>query len=83
MRAKWLVLGTALLVAVMVTATGTAVAAAQYHWKIGHIRPTGTDVDKDVNWLVEKIKVRRKDRYRLPASQWRTPSLERGIDGRR
>ena len=72
MRAKWLVLGTALLVAIMVTTAGTAVAAAQYHWKIGHIRPTGTDVDKDVNWLVEKIKEESGGRIEIdifPASQ--------------
>jgi len=55
MRAKRLILGTALLVAIMVMAAGTAVAA-QYQWKIGHIRPTGTAIDIDVNWLVDKIK---------------------------
>jgi TRAP-type C4-dicarboxylate transport system substrate-binding protein len=71
MRAKWLVLAAALLVAVMAASAGTAVAA-QYQWKIGHIRPTGTEIDRDVNWLVEKIKEESGGRIVIdifPASQ--------------
>jgi len=29
--------------------------AADYQWKIQHIRPTGTAVDEDVNWLVDQL----------------------------
>ncbi len=71
MRAKWLVLAATLLVAVMVAGAGTAVAA-QYQWKIGHIRPTGTEIDRDVNWLVEKVKEESGGRIVIdifPASQ--------------
>ena len=32
-----------------------AAPAPAYSWKIAHIRPTGTDIDKDVTWLVDKI----------------------------
>ena len=70
--AEWGGRGAGLLGGIMVTTAGTAVAAAQYHWKIGHIRPTGTDVDKDVNWLVEKIKEESGGRIEIdifPASQ--------------
>ena len=30
-------------------------AAEKQYWKIGHVRPEGTAVDKDARWLVEKI----------------------------
>ncbi len=30
-------------------------AADEYNWKIGHVRPEGTAVDKDTKWLVDKI----------------------------
>jgi TRAP-type C4-dicarboxylate transport system substrate-binding protein len=30
-------------------------AVGKYHWKIGHVRPEETAVDKDTKWLVEKI----------------------------
>lgn len=32
-----------------------AAAPKKYHWKIGHIRPEGTAIDKDVKWFVEKV----------------------------
>lgn len=50
-------LALALLVA-FVVAMGAGVCAAKektYHWKIGHIRPEGTAIDKDVKWFVEKV----------------------------
>lgn len=71
MRTKWLVFAAALLVAIFALSTGVAVAA-QYQWKIGHIRPTGTEIDRDVNWLVEKIKEESGGRIVIdifPASQ--------------
>lgn len=34
---------------------GTGFAADKYHLKIGHIRPEGTAVDKDVKWFMEKV----------------------------
>lgn len=37
-------------------------AAPNYHWKIQHIRPTGTTIDKDVNWLVDQLKERSNGR---------------------
>ncbi|MCF7936197.1 MAG: TRAP transporter substrate-binding protein DctP [Synergistales bacterium] len=54
MKGKWYVIGLVLAI-VMVTVTAGAALAAEYNWKIGHIRPTGTDIDKDVNWLVNQI----------------------------
>ena len=30
-------------------------AAPQYKWKLAHIRPAGTAIDKDVQWFVEKV----------------------------
>jgi len=46
--------------------------AANYHWKIQHIRPTGTAIDKDVNWLVDQLKERSNGRIVIdiyPAQQ--------------
>jgi TRAP-type transport system periplasmic protein len=47
-------------------------AAANYQWKIQHIRPVGTAIDKDVNWLVDQLKERSDGRISIdiyPASQ--------------
>jgi len=51
------VIALVLLVAfVVVLGAGVGLAAdKKYHWKIGHIRPEGTAVDKDVKWFVEQI----------------------------
>lgn len=71
MRAKWLIIGAAVLVTVIAAVSGTALAA-DYQWKIGHIRPTGTEIDRDVNWLVEKVKEESGGRIVIdvfPASQ--------------
>lgn len=38
---------------------GAGICAAgpkKYHWKIGHIRPEGTAIDKDVKAFIEKVK---------------------------
>lgn len=46
--------------------------AANYQWKIQHIRPTGTAIDNDVNWLVGQLKERSNGRIIIdifPASQ--------------
>lgn len=46
--------------------------AADYQWKIQHIRPTGTAIDNDVNWLVGQLKERSNGRIIIdifPASQ--------------
>ena len=46
--------------------------AANYQWKIQHIRPTGTSIDNDVNWLVDQLKERSNGRIVIdiyPASQ--------------
>ncbi len=50
-------LALAILVAfVVVLGAGVCAAAPKkYHWKIGHIRPEGTAIDKDVKWFVEKV----------------------------
>lgn len=68
-KASLVVLATVVL---FVMLTGVAFAEKVYHWKIGHIRPTGTEIDRDVNWLVEKIKEESKGRITIevyPASQ--------------
>lgn len=45
-----------LVVSLLVLGIGTqCLAAKEYHWKIGHVRPEGTAVDNDTKWLVEKI----------------------------
>ena len=45
-----------LIVLLLILGLGTqCLAAKEYHWKIGHVRPEGTAVDKDTKWLVEKI----------------------------
>jgi TRAP-type C4-dicarboxylate transport system substrate-binding protein len=47
-------------------------AAPNYNWKIQHIRPTGTAIDKDVNWLVDQLKERSDGRISIdiyPAAQ--------------
>jgi len=67
-KASLVVLATVVL---FVMLTGVAFAEKVYHWKIGHIRPTGTEIDRDVNWLVEKIKEESKGRITIevyPAS---------------
>jgi TRAP-type C4-dicarboxylate transport system substrate-binding protein len=46
--------------------------AANYNWKIQHIRPTGTAIDKDVNWLVDQLKEKSNGRIVIdiyPAAQ--------------
>ena len=46
--------------------------AENYQWKIQHARPTGTPVDKDVNWMVEQLKERSEGRISIsifPAGQ--------------
>lgn len=71
MKLKWRVIALALLVAA-ITVTAGAALAAEYQWKIGHIRPTGTEIDRDVNWLVEKVKEESGGRIVIdvfPASQ--------------
>ena len=47
-------------------------AAPNYNWKIQHIRPVGTVIDTDVNWLVDQLKERSDGRIVIdifPASQ--------------
>ena len=47
-------------------------AAPNYNWKIQHIRPVGTAIDTDVNWLVDQLKERSDGRIVIdifPASQ--------------
>lgn len=49
-----------------------AAKATNYQWKIQHLRPIGTAIDKDVNWLVDEIKERSNGRINItiyPASQ--------------
>ncbi len=51
---------------------GNTAQAPNYHWKIQHIRPIGTAIDNDVNWLVNQIKERSNGRITMdiyPASQ--------------
>ena len=51
---------------------GISVSAQEYHWKIQHIRPVDTDIDKDVTWLVETLKEKSNGRINIdifPASQ--------------
>jgi TRAP-type C4-dicarboxylate transport system substrate-binding protein len=40
----------------LLASPGISGAAEKYNWKIGHIRPEGTAIDKDVRWFVEKLK---------------------------
>ncbi len=55
MKSKWRIVGVVLALAILAVTAGTALAA-EYEWRIGHIRPEGTEIDRDVKWLVEKIK---------------------------
>jgi len=51
---------------------GISVGAQTYHWKIQHIRPIDTDIDKDVHWLVDTLKEKSNGRINIdifPASQ--------------
>lgn len=43
------------LALVLISSSESICAAEEYHWKIGHVRPEGTAIDNDTNWLVEKI----------------------------
>jgi len=61
-----------LLIVSLLSLFGDAAEAPTYHWKIQHIRPIGTTIDKDVNWLVDQIKERSNGRIIIdifPASQ--------------
>lgn len=67
---KFLVVAFAMLVGIMYATTGFA--AQEYHWKIGHIRPPGTEIDNDVKWFVDKVKEGTNGRIVIdvyPASQ--------------
>ncbi|MGC9490775.1 MAG: TRAP transporter substrate-binding protein DctP [Thermovirgaceae bacterium] len=71
MKSKWRIVAVVLALAVLAVTAGTALAA-EYEWRIGHIRPEGTEIDRDVKWLVEKIKEESNGRIVFevyPASQ--------------
>lgn len=56
----------------LLSLVGNAAEASDYQWKIQHIRPIGTAIDEDVNWLVDQIKERSNGRIAIdifPASQ--------------
>ncbi|MBN1683175.1 TRAP transporter substrate-binding protein DctP [Candidatus Bathyarchaeota archaeon] len=60
------------VVIIFISLFGILGNAANYQWKIQHIRPTETSVDKDVNWLVDQLKERSNGRIVIdifPASQ--------------
>jgi len=51
---------------------GNAAKVANYQWKIQHIRPVGSSIDKDVHWLSEQLKERSDGRINIeiyPAGQ--------------
>lgn len=52
--------------------TGAWAGAKEYHWKIAHIRPEGSPIDKDLRAFAEKIKERSNGRIIIdvyPANQ--------------
>lgn len=54
------------------TLFGNAAKVTNYQWKIQHIRPIGSSVDKDVHWLSEQLKERSDGRINIeiyPAGQ--------------
>jgi TRAP-type C4-dicarboxylate transport system substrate-binding protein len=67
------ILTTLVLVIILVSLFAFFVSAApNYNWKIQHIRPVGTAIDTDVNWLVDQLKERSDGRIVIdifPASQ--------------
>lgn len=61
-----------LALAVFVAQLGLAEAAAQYKWKLAHIRPAGAAIDKDMKAFVEKLNKESGGRIAIeiyPASQ--------------
>ena len=57
---------------VVVVSVSMAFAAPKYTWKISHVRPAGSPVDKDLQWLGEKLQEDSEGRIALkifPASQ--------------
>jgi TRAP-type C4-dicarboxylate transport system substrate-binding protein len=69
-RKEFLFIGLVLLFSIIFT--GTTFAAQEYHWKIGHIRPPGTEIDNDTNWFVNKVKEETSSRIAIgiyPVSQ--------------
>ena len=60
------------IVTSLLSFVGNAAGAPTYNWKIQHIRPMDTDIDKDVHWLVDTIKERSNGRINIdifPSSQ--------------
>ena len=49
---------TLVLIIMMVSLLTVFGHTANYQWKIQHIRPVGTAIDKDVNWLADQLKER-------------------------
>lgn len=55
MEMKKVVLWIAVFALVFSMAAGTAVAKPKYVWKLSHVRPQDTTIDKDVHWFSDKV----------------------------
>ncbi|AER67228.1 Extracellular solute-binding protein, family 7 [Thermovirga lienii DSM 17291] len=68
-KAIWLIVALAFILG---ASAGAALAAPKYVWKLSHVRPQGTTIDKDVHWFADKVFEDSKGQIKIeiyPASQ--------------